>query len=244
MSDTDKQVCLIVGAGTGLGSGLARVFGHAGFQVVMARRDASAAKQQAATLADLGLEVSGLSVDATDSADVSRLFAQVAAQFGVPDVLIFNVGGNLRASILDTPVDAFEGLWRAHTLGGFLVGQAAAQAMVARGSGSIMFTGATASLRGGHGFAAFAAAKSGLRTLAQSMARELGPQGVHVAHVVIDGGIDSPRVRQTQPQRVEDAGPDGLLSPDHIAQQYLGLHRQPRDCWSFEVDLRPWSERW
>lgn len=244
MVEMNKPVCLIVGAGSGLGSGLARVFARAGFTAVMARRDESAGLTQAQLLAEQGLDVHAMGVDVTDAASVSGLFADVENRLGVPEVVVFNVGGNKRESVLQTSLADFEGLWQAHTRGGFLVGQAAANAMVARGSGTILFTGATASLRGGNGFAAFAAAKSGLRAVAQSMARELGPKGVHVAHIVIDGGIDSPRIRQTQPQRVEDAGVDGLLQPDHIAEQYLNLHRQPRDCWAFELDLRPWAERW
>jgi len=244
MQDRSKPACLIVGAGTGLGSGLARVFAKAGFEVLMARRDGEAAKQHASELVQQGYDVQAFEVDACSPESVERLFADVNERFGVPEVVIFNVGANKRASILETSAEDVETLWRTNTLAGFLVGQAAARAMVSRGTGSIFFTGATASLRGGNGFAAFASAKSGLRALAQSMARELGPQGIHVAHVVIDGGIDSPRVRQTQPQRVEDAGIDGLLQPEHIAEQYVNLHRQPRDCWAFELDLRPWSERW
>ncbi|HEY7803192.1 MAG TPA: SDR family NAD(P)-dependent oxidoreductase [Orrella sp.] len=244
MIETAKPICLIVGAGTGLGAGLTTTFAQAGFKVVMARRDSQAVTEQMAGFVKKGLDVHGLTVDACEAESVNGLFADVIDRFGVPDVVVFNAGRNQRASILETSVEAFEGLWRANTLAGFLVGQAAARAMVPRGSGSVLFTGATASLRGGNGFAAFASAKSGLRAMAQSMARELGPQGIHVAHVVIDGGIDSPRVRANQPQRVQDAGPDGLLQPAHIAEQYLHLHRQSRDCWAFEVDLRPWSERW
>jgi len=244
MSDRSKPVCLIVGAGTGLGAGLTRVFAQAGFEVLMARRDGDAAQQQAGDFVQQGHDVHALEVDACSAESVERLCAEVSQRFGVPEVVIFNVGANKRASILETTAEDVETLWRTNTLAGFLVGQAAARLMLPRASGTIIFTGATASLRGGNGFAAFAAAKSGLRAMAQSMARELGPQGIHVAHVVIDGGIDSPRIRTTQPQRVQDAGIDGLLQPEHIAEQYLNLHRQPRDCQTFELDLRPWSERW
>jgi NAD(P)-dependent dehydrogenase (short-subunit alcohol dehydrogenase family) len=163
----------------------------------------------------------------------------VAAELGTPACVVFNAGGWARGSIVDLEPAAFERSWRAACFGGFLVGQAAARLMASSGSGTILFTGATASLRGGSGFAAFAAGKFGLRAVAQSMARELGPKGIHVAHIVIDGQIASPRYQQLASER----GPDALLEPAAIAQTYWDLYRQPRSAWTFELELRPWVER-
>ena len=238
------NVCVIIGAGTGLGAGLARQFAQANHAIVLVRRDAGVAQQMAEELQRQGAEVYVREADVREPDQVQTLFDDIETTVGTIDVVIFNVGGNMRASILETSAEDFERMWRTNTFAGFLVGQAAARVMVTRQRGTILFSGATASLRGGNGFAAFASAKNGLRALAQSMARELGPQGVHVAHVVIDGGIDSPRIRSTQPERVENAGEDGLLKTDSIALTYVQLHQQPRDAWAFELDLRPWRERW
>jgi NAD(P)-dependent dehydrogenase (short-subunit alcohol dehydrogenase family) len=174
---------------------------------------------------------------------VAKLFDDVEAEIGPIDVAVFNTGANYRASILDTPADMFEKVWRLGCYAGFLVGREAARHMVPRGQGSIIFTGATASLRGAAQFAAFAAAKGGVRQVAQAMARELGPRGIHVASVIIDGMIDSQRVRERFPERAAQSPPDGMLKPDDIAETYWQLHQQPRDAWTFEVDLRPWAER-
>ena len=241
---SEKETCVIVGAGSGLGLGLATVFSKAGYRVVLARRNLQAAQEMAAGLLAAGHDVHARAVDAREPEAVRLLFEDIQASLGPIDVLVFNVGGNIRSSLFDTTPETFEALWRTNTFAGFIVAQAAAREMIKRGRGTILFSGATASVRGGNGFAAFAAAKNGLRAVAQSFARELAGQGIHVAHVVIDGGIDSPRMRQTQQQRVTDAGVDGLLLPQSIAQAYLNLHRQPRDAWTFEMDLRPWSERW
>mgnify|MGYP006288150981 CR=1 FL=1 len=156
---------------------------------------------------------------------------------------VFNTGANYRNSILDTPSEMFEKVWRLGCFGGFLVGREAARHMAPRGRGTIIFTGATASLRGAAQFAAFAVAKGGLRQLAQSMARELGPQGIHVASVIVDGLIDSPRVRERMPERVAAAGEDGMLDPADIAEVYYQLHTQPPSAWTFELDVRPAKER-
>ena len=240
----NHPVCLIVGAGYGLGAGLAEVFGQAGYTVVMARRDGQAAQQWIDGRPDLAGRVLAKSVDATDPVQVQALFDAVEREVGAIDVVIFNVGYNVRAGVLETEPKLFERLWRLGTYAGFLVGREAARVMQPRGKGTVIFTGATASIRGGNQFGAFAAAKNGLRAFAQSMAREFGPQGLHVAHTVIDGGIDSERIRTQQPDRVAKAGEDGLLNPTSIAQAYLALHQQSRDAWTFELDLRPWAERW
>lgn len=240
----NHPVCLIVGAGAGLGAGLASVFAQAGYTVVMARRDAQAAQQSIQSMSVPADRVLVREVDATEPSQVRGLFDHVEIEIGAIDVVVFNVGNHLRAGVLETEPDVFERLWRVGTYAGFLVGREAARVMLPRGQGTVIFTGATASLRGGNQFGAFAAAKCGLRAFAQSMAREFGPQGLHVAHAIIDGGIDSPRMHAEQPGRVAQAGEDGLLRPQSIAQAYLALHQQPRDAWTFELDLRPWSERW
>ena len=176
--------------------------------------------------------------DATEHADVERVF-DAAAALGPPEVAVFNAGAFVRASILETEPAEFERCWRVGCLAGFLVGRAAARRMVERGAGTILLTGATASLRGGAGFVNLASPKFGLRAVAQSMARELGPKGIHVAHVVIDGQIRSERYAHLLGER----GPDSLLDPDAIAEAYLTLHRQHRSAWTHELDLRPWSEK-
>ena len=155
---------------------------------------------------------------------------------------VFNAGNMSRAPSLELTVEQFEAAWRVGTLGGFLFSREALRLLLESGGGSLLLTGATASLRGRPPFAAFAAAKAGLRSLSQSFAREFGPQGVHVAHVVIDGGIDGERLRQAAPQRFAERGADGLLNPDDIADAYWSLHSQPRSAWSQEIDLRPYNE--
>jgi len=156
---------------------------------------------------------------------------------------VYNAGSNFRAPIQDTPADLFEKIWRLGCYAGFLFGREAARRMAPRGQGTILFTGATASIRGGANFSAFAAAKNGLRAVAQSMARELGPKGIHVAHVVIDGMIDTAAVRQRFAERVKDLGPEAMLDPDAIAELYYQIHAQPRTAWTFEADLRPFGEK-
>jgi short-subunit dehydrogenase len=155
---------------------------------------------------------------------------------------VFNIGANVRTAVLEETARRYFKIWEMACFGGFLNGREVAKRMVARGRGTILFTGATASLRGGKGFAAFAGAKHALRALAQSMARELGPQGVHVAHVVIDGAIDTAFIRENFPERYALKDQDGILNPEHIADQYWQLHLQPRDAWTHEMDLRPWME--
>ncbi|HJO73569.1 MAG TPA: SDR family NAD(P)-dependent oxidoreductase [Rhodospirillales bacterium] len=231
---------LVMGVGSGLGASLCRRFAEAGHKVAMAARDAG----KLAPIAE-GIEASGGTarvyvVDGTDESAVVQLMEQVEADLGPLEVAIYNASQRVVKSILNMESAEFEGAWRVSCLGAMIVGREAARCMVARGRGSILFTGATASLRGGNGFAAFAASKFGLRALAQSMARELGPLGIHVAHFVIDGGIDNERTRQRAPER---AAADGLLSPDAIAEAYYRTHAQHRSAWSHEVDLRPWREK-
>jgi NAD(P)-dependent dehydrogenase (short-subunit alcohol dehydrogenase family) len=229
-----KESALIVGVGPALGAALARRFAGDGMAVALAAR-------KTGTVEALAKEIGGkaYACDATEEDQVEALFEAVGTDLGAPDLVVFNAGTFSMMSVLETPADHFEQSWKINCLGGFFVGRAAAAAMRAKGSGTIIFTGATASLRGGARFHNLAVGKFGLRALAQSMARELGRENIHVAHVIIDGVIDTERGRAM----MKDAGPDGLLAPDAIAANYLHLHRQPRSAWTHELDLRPWAER-
>jgi NAD(P)-dependent dehydrogenase (short-subunit alcohol dehydrogenase family) len=229
-----KDVALIVGVGPGLGAALARRFAQGGLAVAVAARRVDA-------LSELAREIGGraYACDATEEDSVSQLFAAVERDLGRPTVVVYNAGAFSPGSVLEINAAEFERCWRALCLGGFLVGQRAARVMVEAGRGTILLTGATASLRGGARFANLAVGKFGLRALAQSMARELGPKGVHVAHIIIDGQIRSERYAELEKQRPAD----GLLDPDAIAEAYWHLHMQTRSAWTLEIDLRPWVEK-
>jgi NAD(P)-dependent dehydrogenase (short-subunit alcohol dehydrogenase family) len=227
---------LVVGVGPGLGAALVRTFAAADYRVVAGARSGSPPPGLEREVAD-GRVVT-CACDATQPADVDRA-VDTAAALGPLAVAVFNAGAFVRGSLVETEPEEFERCWRVGCFAGFLVGRAAARRMLERGAGTIVLTGATASLRGGAGFVNLAAPKFGLRAVAQSMARELGPQGIHVAHVIIDGQIRSPRYESA----LGDRGPDSLLEPDAIAQAYLNLHRQHRSAWTHELDLRPWSEK-
>jgi NAD(P)-dependent dehydrogenase (short-subunit alcohol dehydrogenase family) len=218
------SIALIGGAGEGLGAALGRRFERGGLDVVLSSR------------------TTGEKADLREENQVVALFDRVERRAPV-EVAIFNPGANFRASILDTPAEMFEKVWRLGCYAGFLFGREAARRMLPRGKGTILFTGATASMRGSSHFAAFAAAKGGLRQVAQSMARELGPKNIHVAHVVIDGMIDNRRTRERMAERVKDLPADGMLATDAIAELFWQLHAQPRSAWTFEADVRPWAER-
>lgn len=236
-----QEIAVVVGVGPGLGWALARRFARAGMLTAIAARNAAKLtalverQRDAAIPAD---RIRSYACDVTEPSGVARLFDAVERDLGSPNVVVFNAGAFEPAGIIEITPEAFERCWRVGCYGGFLVGQAAARRMVAHG-GTIIFTGATASLRGGARFANLAVPKFGLRALAQSMARELGPKGVHVAHVVIDGQIESERSAHLGAQR----GPDALLAPDAIAEMYYQLHCQPRSAWTLELDLRPWVEK-
>jgi NAD(P)-dependent dehydrogenase (short-subunit alcohol dehydrogenase family) len=239
----EREVAVIVGVGPGLGCALARRCARAEMHVAIAARDAARLETIAVECSGIGHQGRTYACDATDEAQVEALFACVVAELGEPHLVIYNAGAFVRRSILDTTAEEFERCWRVGCLGGFLVGRAAARLMsarVARGGagGTVLFTGATGSLRGSAQFHNLAVGKFGLRALAQSMARELQPQGIHVAHVVIDGRIRAQQI-------VEHGSPDTsdrMLAPDAIAEAYYQLHRQHRSAWSQEVDLRPWVE--
>ena len=239
-----ERAALIVGAGDALGGAIARRFARAGLVAVPSRRKAEPLDAMVADMTAEGLAATGLTCDARDEDDVIALFDRIEVEIGPLEVVVFNAGAQHRASIVDMPARIYRQVWESACFGGFLVGREAARRMKPRGRGTILFTGATASLRGGAGFASFAGAKHALRALAQSMARELGPEGIHVAHVVIDGMIDSEAVRERFPERVAEMPEDGMMSPDAIAEAFHALHAQPRSAWSWEIDLRPWSETW
>jgi NAD(P)-dependent dehydrogenase (short-subunit alcohol dehydrogenase family) len=232
-----KQVAVVVGVGPGLGFALVRRFARAGMAVAMAARDKDRLDQLLAKEPIEGARA--YACDATDRADVDRLFAQIDRDLGTPEVVVFNAGAFRPGGILEIDPADFEQCWRIGCLAGFLVGQAAAGRMVQQGHGTIIFTGATAALRGSARFANLAVPKFGLRALAQTMARELGPQSIHVGHVIIDGQIRSDRYAHLAAER----GPDALLEPDAIAEMYYQLHVQPRSAWTLELDLRPWAEK-
>jgi NAD(P)-dependent dehydrogenase (short-subunit alcohol dehydrogenase family) len=245
MSET-KGACLIVGVGDGLGSALARAFAAEGHVVCMTRRarNLEALQALAGSIAADGGIAHAYGVDARSEDEMTDLFATIERDIGPLEVVVFNIGANVRFGIRETTTRVFTKVWEMACLSGFLAGREAARVMAPRGRGSILFTGATASVRGRDGFAAFAAAKHGLRAVAQSMARELGPQGIHVAHVVIDGAIDGTFTRENRTDVEGLLARDEILKPDDIAAAYVNLHKQPRSAWTHELDLRPWRETW
>lgn len=240
---TDK-VALIMGAGDAIGSAIARKFSRHGHTVCVARRNADKLEPLLQTLRAEHRPVQGFSCDARNEEAVEQLFATIEAEIGEIDVVVFNIGANVPMGILDTDSRKFFKIWEMGCFAGFLTGREAARYMTKRQRGTIIFTGATASMRGAAGFAAFASAKHGLRALAQSMARELGPQNIHVAHVVVDAAVDTAWIRQMFPDFEERKQGDAIVNPDDLAENYLALHRQPRNAWTFELDVRPWKESW
>ncbi len=232
-----RETAIVFGVGPGLGRALVRRFAAENMQVAAVARDE--AKLSALVASEGGHDVRPYAADVTQADDVRRVFESVERDFGTPDIVVFNAGAFQKANVLDIDPADFERCWRVGCFGGLLVGQTAARRMVERGHGTIIFTGATAALRGSAGFANLAVPKFGLRALAQSMARELGPQGVHVGFVNIDGQIASERYQHL----VQERGEDSLLEPDAVAELYLQLHRQPRSAWTHELDVRPWSEK-
>jgi NAD(P)-dependent dehydrogenase (short-subunit alcohol dehydrogenase family) len=231
----EKEIALIVGAGPGLSASLARLFKKEGMTVALAARDAK-------KLDGLVKEIDGRAFpcDASSPKDVENLFDAVTKAIGEPNLVVYNASGRVRGPITELDPEEVRKTIMVTCYGGFLVGQAAAKQMIRAARGTILFTGASASIKGFANSAAFAMGKLGLTGLVQSMARELQPQNIHVAQVVIDGGIYEPTRR---PQRLTSRGPDGCLDPDAIAQTYLQLHRQRRSTWASHIELRPWSEK-
>ncbi|NDC10529.1 MAG: SDR family NAD(P)-dependent oxidoreductase, partial [Oxalobacteraceae bacterium] len=224
------SVCCVIGAGDATGSAIARRFAQEGYTVCVARRNEEALRPLVQQIRDQGGHAFAFGMDARREEQVVSFFNQIEADVGQIDAVIFNVGGNVRFPILETTSQKYFKVWEMCAMAGFLVGREAARVMLQRERGTILFTGATASTRGGAGFSAFAGGKAALRALAQSMARELGPKGIHIAHVIIDGLIDTAFTREHFAQRVADVGLDGILNPDHIADAYWWLHQQPRDA--------------
>jgi NAD(P)-dependent dehydrogenase (short-subunit alcohol dehydrogenase family) len=239
---SDVAVVVGVSASEGLGAAIARRFAAGGMHTVVAGRTAERLAQVAAEITAAGGSASSCVADATDAAALERLMSR-AGESGAVKAVIFNVGNNQPIPFEALSAEQFEQFWRLCTLAGFLTAKAALPVLAENG-GSLLFTGASASLRGRPGFAHFSAAKSGLRNLAQALAKEYGPQGVHVGHVVIDGVINGERVRERFGDYLQALGEDGSLEPDAIADAYWCLHSQPRNCWTFELDVRPFSESW
>ena len=235
---------LIIGAGDGLGGAIARRFAGAGLVAVASRRKAEPLEALVAAIEADGGAARAMPCDARDEDAMVALFDRIESEIGPLEAAVFNAGAWYGESILEMTARIYRQVWESACFAGFLTGREAARRMAPRGRGTIIFTGATASLRGGSGFAAFAGAKHALRALAQSMARELGPGGIHVAHVVVDGMIDSAVMRGKFPDRVAQKPEDGMMAPDDIAESVYALHAQPRSAWSWEIDLRPWSETW
>jgi len=241
---TDRGAAIVIGAGDALGGAIARRFAKGGLVAVPSRRKIKPLGELVAQIEAQGGEAKGITCDARDEDAVIALFERVEEEIGTVEALVFNTGAQHRSSILEMTTRIYRQVWESAALAGFIAGREAARRMASRGRGTIIFTGATASVRGGANFASFASAKHALRALAQSMARELGPMGVHVGHIIVDGMIDSQAVREKFPEET-DALPDGgMLNPDHIAEAYWAMHTQPKDAWTFEIDIRPSVERW
>ena len=238
----------VIGAGDFIGAAIARKFAAEGFTTFVGRRNG---EKLAPLLADIekdGGKAVGRSLDARKEDDLIA-FLQEAERAAPLEVCIFNIGANVNFPILETTERVFRKVWEMACYSGFIAGREATRLMLPRGRGAIFFTGATASLRGGSGYAAFAAAKAGLRMVAQSMARELGPKNIHVAHLVIDAGVDTAFVRERIRTREGDQAlanlpPDRLMRPQAIADAYWSLYQQPRDAWTFELEIRPFGEKW
>jgi NAD(P)-dependent dehydrogenase (short-subunit alcohol dehydrogenase family) len=240
-------VALIIGAGDATGSAIARRFARGGYTACVTRRNAEKLQALKNTIETEEGICHAFASDARKEEEVVALVEQIEATIGCIEVLVFNIGANAPSSVLDETARKYFKIWEMACFGGFLNGREVAKRMVTRASAerrqTIIFTGATASLRGSAGFAAFSGAKMALRALAQSMARELGPRGIHVAHSIIDGAIDTAFIRDTFPERYALKEQDGILNPDHIADAYWMLHQQPRDAWTHELDLRPYMEK-
>ena len=240
-------IVLIVGTGDYIGAAIARRFAQGGFVVCLARRNGYKLTDLVDEIAASGGVAYKFSMDARDEEQTADLFKTIERDIGALDLVIFNVGGNVHFPILETTSRVFRKVWEMACFAGFLTGREAARYMVPRGRGKVFFTGASASLRGKSGYSAFAAGKAGLRMLAQSMARELGPQNIHVAHLIIDAAVDTDFIRERfraqgkDPDRLPE---DSLMNPSSVAEAYWSLYHQSKDGWSHELDLRPFSETW
>jgi NAD(P)-dependent dehydrogenase (short-subunit alcohol dehydrogenase family) len=246
MEEGAERACVVIGAGDATGAAIARAFAREGMIACVVRRPrhADALEALARSIREEGLKAAAMPTDARDEAAMTALFDRIDAEIAPIEVAIFNIGANVNFPIIETTTQVYRKVWEMAAFAGFLTGREAAKRMIPRGRGTIIFTGATASLRGGAGYSAFAGAKHALRALAQSMARELGPKNIHVAHVIVDGAIDTAFIRSLTPDIDAKRAEDAVLSPDAIAENYVFLHRQPRSAWTHELDLRPWKEKW
>ncbi|MEA3099787.1 SDR family oxidoreductase [Caballeronia mineralivorans] len=239
-----SKVALVIGAGDSTGAAIARRFAKEDYVACCTRRDADKLAPLVKNIEQAGGKAHGFGSDARKEEDVIALVELIERDIGPIEVLVFNIGANVPCSILEETARKYFKIWEMACFSGFLNAREVARRMVTRNRGTILFTGATAGLRGSANFAAFAGAKHALRALAQSMARELGPKNIHVGHVVVDGAIDTEFIRTSFPDRYALKSQDGILSPDHIAENYWYLHQQPRDAWTFELDVRPYMETW
>ncbi|KQZ78387.1 MULTISPECIES: SDR family oxidoreductase [unclassified Pseudomonas] len=240
----NKKVVLVVGAGDATGGAIAKRFAKEGFTACVTRRSADKLQPLVDSILEDGGLAHGFACDARKEEEVVALIEQIENDIGPIEAFVFNIGANVPCSILEETARKYFKIWEMACFSGFLNAREVAIRMAKRQRGTILFTGATAGMRGAAGFAAFAGAKHGIRALAQSMARELGPMNIHVAHVIVDGAIDTDFIRDSFPEKYATKDQDGILNPEHIAENYWYLHSQPRDAWTFELDLRPWSERW
>jgi NAD(P)-dependent dehydrogenase (short-subunit alcohol dehydrogenase family) len=237
------KAALVIGAGDATGGAIARRFAREGFIACVTRRQADKLEPLVEQIKNEGGTAHGFGSDARDEAQMAELVAGIERDIAPIEVAVFNIGANVRFDVTETTERVYRKVWEMGALAGFLMGREVAKVMTPRGRGTILFTGATASIRGSAGFAAFSGAKHALRALAQSMARELGPKGIHVAHIVIDGAIDTQFIAQNFPERYALKAQDGILSPDAIADNYWMLHQQHKSAWTHELDLRPWLEK-
>ena len=246
--DGDKGPVLVVGAGDYIGAAIAKRFAKGGHPVVVGRRNEDKLAPLVEVIEGDGGTVHPFKLDARDEDQITEIFARIEGDIGALEVVVFNIGGNVCFPIGETTARVFRKVWELCCFAGFLTGREAAKYMVPRGAGSIFFTGATASIRGGQGYSAFAAGKFGLRALAQSMARELGPAGIHVAHLIIDAGVNTEWVRNLIRENrgidPDELPENTLMDPASVAEAYWHLHHQSRDAWTFELDLRPHRETW
>jgi NAD(P)-dependent dehydrogenase (short-subunit alcohol dehydrogenase family) len=241
---SQKKAVLVIGAGDATGGAIARRFAREGYVACVTRRSADKLRPLVEQIQAEGGEAHAFGSDARVEEEMVALVEGIERDIAPIEVAVFNIGANVRFGITETTARVYRKVWEMAAFGGFLMGREAAKVMLPRGRGSIFFTGATASVRGGSGFAAFAGAKHALRALAQSMARELGPKGIHVAHPIIDGAIDTEFIRENFPERYQLKEQDGIIDPNDIADAYWMLHQQPRTAWTHELDLRPWMEPW
>jgi len=238
----EDRAVIIMGAGNATGGAIARRFAREGYTACISRRNVEKLQPLVQRIEEAGGRVRAFGADARKEDQVQDMFRTVEEEVGPIEVCVFNVGGNVRFPLEETTSRVFYKVWEMGCFAGFLTGREAVRYMKPRGRGTILFTGATSSMRGASGFAAFSGAKFGLRSLAQSLAREFGPQGIHVAHIIIDGAIDTEWIQELFPETYAKKEEEGILNPEEIAEAYWQLHLQKRSAWTQEMDLRPWME--